>query len=112
MSFLGSDTTIEVKRRAAGFDATVLTSAWGIQAQAFGWTASELPKQPAANYSRLSRIDEMGLIWLQRGRPVMALTATEAVMRCPSSATLTYRRRNEPAVRPVGDSIDARGAGP
>jgi hypothetical protein len=43
--------------------------------QAFGWTAPELfglppvREQPAANYSRLSRVDDIGLIWLLRGRP-------------------------------------------
>jgi len=70
----------------------------GAKAQAFGWTARELfglhlvPERPAANYSRLSRLDETGLIWLLRGRPVIILTATEAVMRCHSGASLTYRR--------------------
>jgi hypothetical protein len=70
----------------------------GAKAQAFGWIACELfglhpvPERPAANYSRLSRYDETGLIWLLRGRPVIILTATEAVMRCQSGATLTYRR--------------------
>jgi hypothetical protein len=93
-------------------DATAFVSEWGAQAQAFGWTSRELfglhpvPEQPAANYSRLSRLDDMGLIWLLRGRPVILLTATEAVMRCHSGATLTYRRQNEPAAGPAGDSID------
>jgi len=79
-------------------DATAFTS----EAQALGWMEHELfgihpvPEQPAANYSRLSRLDETGLIWLLRGRLVITLTATEAVMRCHSGATLTYRR-NEPA---------------
>jgi hypothetical protein len=86
-------------------DATAFTSQWGAQAQTFGWTARELfglhpvPEQPAANYSRLSRLDTTGLIWLLRGRPVIALTAAEAVMRCQSGATLTYRRQNEPVAK-------------
>jgi hypothetical protein len=32
-----------------------------------------IPKKPAPNYRRLSRYDETGLIWLLRGRPVVAL---------------------------------------
>lgn len=48
----------------------------------------------------------MGLIWLLQGRSVVALTATEAAIRCPSRATLMYRRQNIPASEPVGDSID------
>ena len=39
------------------------------------------PSGPAANYRRLSRYDETGLIWLLRGRPVVALTATTAAIQ-------------------------------
>jgi hypothetical protein len=83
-------------------DAGTFAPQWGAQAQAFGWTARELfglhpvPGKPAGNYSRLSRLDDLGLIWLLRGRPVIAVTATEAVMRCSSGATLVYRRQNKP----------------
>jgi hypothetical protein len=98
-------------------DATAFTSHWGAQAQAFGWTSRELfvglhpvPEQPAPNYSRLSRLDHTGMIWLLRGRPVIALTAAEAVLRCLSGATLTYRKLNKPALGPVGDSLDDWGA--
>jgi hypothetical protein len=87
--------------RQAIADAAAFLARWEAQAHAFGWRGQELfglhtaPDRPAANYSRLSRYDETGLIWLLRGRPVIILTATEAVMRCHSGATLTYRR-NEP----------------
>jgi hypothetical protein len=83
----------------------------GAQAQAFGWMARQpfglprVPERPAANYSRLSRIDITGLIWL--GRPVIALTATEAVMRCQSGATLVYRRQNNPV--PGSGGLDNMG---
>jgi hypothetical protein len=93
-------------------DSRKFLASWGQQAEAFGWTERELfglhpvPEQPAANYSRLSRLDMTGLIWLLRGRSVIALTAAEAVMRCRSGATLTYRRQNEPALGPLGDCID------
>jgi hypothetical protein len=96
-------------------DATTLTSKWGEQAHAFGWTPRDLfglhpvPEQPAGNYSRLSRLDHTGLIWLLRGRPVIALTAAEAVMRCQSGATLTYRKLNKPALGPLGDGLDDMG---
>jgi hypothetical protein len=82
-------------------DATAFISQWGAQAQAFGWTADDLlglhpvPEQPAANYSRLSRLDNTGLIWLLHSRPVTALTATETAMRCHSGATVTYRKQNK-----------------
>jgi hypothetical protein len=76
-------------------DGRTFLALWSRQAEALGWTAHELfglhPTAPS------SRLDQMGLIWLLRGRPVIALTATEAVMRSHSGATLTYRKRNEPA---------------
>jgi hypothetical protein len=80
-----------------------LTSEWGAQAQSFGWTVRELfglhsvPERPAANYSRLSRLNDVGLIWLLRGRPVIALTATDAITRCYSGAVLKYYRHTERA---------------
>jgi hypothetical protein len=98
-------------------DATAFISQWAAEAQAFGWTEHELfglhpvPEQPAANYSGLSRLDQTGLIWLLRGRPVVMLTATEAVMRCQSGATLVYRRQKEPVPELLSDS-DAGGAKP
>jgi hypothetical protein len=73
------------------------------QGPAFGWTVPELldrhpvPERPEANYHRLRRVDGMGLVWLLQGRPVVALTATEAIMRCGSGATLKFYRRTEPA---------------
>jgi hypothetical protein len=50
------------------------------QAEALGWTAKHLfglhkpPNRPHPSYSRLSRYDETGLIWLLGGREVVALT--------------------------------------
>jgi hypothetical protein len=85
---------------------------WGEQAEALGWTSIDLsglhnpPERPAPNYRRLSRYDQTKLIWLLRGRPVIALTATEAVLRCQSGATLTFRRRIEPAPELVDNRID------
>jgi hypothetical protein len=82
-------------------DATTFATKWGVEAQALGWTVPELfgmhpvPERPPPNYSRLARLDAMGLLWLLRGRPVIVLTSTEAIIRCRSNASLTYRRRAE-----------------
>jgi hypothetical protein len=106
---LGANTTIKVKWSGAGFDATAFTSEWGAQAQTFGWTERELlglhpaPDLAAANYSPLARLDDLGLIWLLRGRPVITLTKTGAIIRCPSGASVTYRRRTEPAPADIAE---------
>ncbi len=84
-------------------DADSFLATWGAQAHTLGWTARELfglhavPERPAATYSRLSRYDETGLIWLLHGRPVVALTETEAAILAPSGANLAYRRINTSA---------------
>jgi hypothetical protein len=83
---------------------------WGDKAEALGWTARDLFGLQAAkrhpSYSRLSRYDETGLIWLLQGRPVVALTETTAAIQNPSGAITTYRRHNKPALGPPGDSLD------
>jgi hypothetical protein len=95
-------------------DAESFLAIWGTQAEAFGWTERELfglspvPEQPKANYSRLSRLDGAGLIWLLHGRPVIALTETAATILALSGANLTYRRYIKPAP-PLGDGIDEMG---
>ena len=81
-------------------DAHKFLGQWGEQAEALGWTARDLfglfqvPERPPASFRRLSRFDQTGLCWLLHGRPVVAMTADVAVMRCASggSATLTYRK--------------------
>ena len=101
--------------RQAIADATSFVSEWGGQAQAFGWTARELfglhapPERPLASYRRLARYDETGLIWLLRGRAVIALTETVAAIQ-EATAVLTYRKLNKPALGPLGDSLDDMGA--
>ena len=85
---------------------------WGERAEALGWTARDLfglapvPERPAPNYRRLSRYDETGLIWLLRGRPVVALTTDTAAIQKPAGAITVYRKHNKPALGPVGDSLD------
>jgi hypothetical protein len=92
-------------------DATTFTTNWGAEAQAFGWTAGDLfglhpvPAHPTPTFQRLSRYDETGLIWLLRGRAVVALTETNAAIQ-GTTAVLTYRKINKPALGPVGDSLE------
>jgi hypothetical protein len=96
-------------------DADNFLATWGEQAHALGWTARELfglhtvAERPAPSYSRLSRYDESGLIWLLRSRAVIALTATEAAIE-GATAILVYRKLNKPALGPLGDSLDDIGA--
>jgi len=67
-------------------DANRFINQWGGQAEALEWTDTDLfdlhqpPDKPGANYRRLSRLDQTGLIWFVRGRTVVALTASEAVI--------------------------------
>jgi hypothetical protein len=82
-----------------------------------GWTADDVfglppvPEQPSPNYRRLARYDLAGLIWLLRGRKVVALSTDRAVIATPSETsihgarypgsiqrgTITfYRRANQP----------------
>jgi hypothetical protein len=85
---------------------------WGEQAEALGWTArdlfglSPLPDKAHPRYRRLSRYDETGLIWLLRGRPVLALTESTAAIESPTGAVTVYRRHNKPALGPFGDSLE------
>jgi hypothetical protein len=85
---------------------------WGDKAEALGWTARDLfglhkpPEKPHPSYSRLSRYDETGLIWLLQGREVVALNEATAAIQNPTGAITTYRRHNKLALGPPGDSLD------
>jgi hypothetical protein len=71
---------------------------WGADAERYGWTAEDIfglppiPEKPAPNYRRLSRYDLTGLVWLLRGRRIVSISATEAVMATPSGGQLTFYR--------------------
>jgi hypothetical protein len=92
-------------------DADCFLRKWGAQAHALGWTVRELfglhpvPAHPRPSYHRLSRYDATGLIWLLQGRPVIALTETEAAIQS-AGAVVMYRKHNKPAFGPLGDSLD------
>jgi hypothetical protein len=96
-------------------DAEVFVATWGRKAETLGWSVDDLfglhepPARPHPSYRRLSRYDSTGLIWLLQGRPVVAMTASEAVIRGHSGATVTYRKYNKPALGPLGDSFDDMG---
>jgi hypothetical protein len=98
--------------RLAVDDGRVFLTRWGEQAEALGWTAKDLfglqtpPEKPHPSYSRLSRYDEIGLIWLLCGREVVALTEATAAIQNPTGAITIYRRHNKPALGPIGDSLD------
>jgi hypothetical protein len=83
---------------------------WGAQAEALGWTPRELfglasvPDKPGPSYRRLSRYDETGLIWLLRGRPVLALTESTAAIESRTGAVTIYRRYRRPA-RGQGENL-------
>jgi hypothetical protein len=84
---------------------------WGERAAGLGWTARDLcglhqpPEKPHPSYSRLSRYDETGLIWLLTGREVVALTEETAAI-ATALPPLIYRRFNEPGLGPLGESLD------
>jgi hypothetical protein len=79
-------------------DAQRFLAAWGDKALALGWTNRDLfglhrpPAKPHPAYSRLSRYDAIGLLWLLQGRRVIALTDITAAIQSTSSAVLTYRK--------------------
>jgi hypothetical protein len=92
-------------------DAQSFLAKWGQQADALGWTTRELfglhpvAERLAPTFRRLSRYDSTGLIWLLQGRPVIALTETEAAIQSPG-AVVMYRKHRKPAYGPLGDCLD------
>ena len=62
--------------------------------------------EPHPSYHRLSRYDETGLLWLLRGRRVVALTETTAAIQSCGSHPIIYRKHNKPALGPLGDSLE------
>jgi len=99
----------------ATHDAHRFLSRWGEEAEALGWTARELfglasiPDEPHPSYRRLSRYDQTGLIWLLRGRTVVALTESTAAVESVTGNVTVYRKHNKPALGPLGDSLEDLG---
>ena len=98
--------------RLAVEDGRRFLARWGDQAEALGWTVRDLfglatvPDMPASTYRRLSRYDQTGLVWLLRGRSMLALTETTAAVQSPTGAVTVYRRHQKPALGPLGDTLD------
>lgn len=76
---------------------------WGDQAEVLGWAADDLfglaepPARPSPFYRRLSRQDATGLVWLLRGRQVVALTAAAAVIAILNGGHLSFYKSAFPA---------------
>ena len=89
-------------------DGTRFLAEWGEQAEALGWTSADLfklhpvPPAPHPSYSRLSRYDCTGLIWLLQGRRVVALTALTAAIENPTGNVTVFRKgsRMNPKITP------------
>jgi hypothetical protein len=98
--------------QAAVEDGRRFLARWGERAEALGWTARDLfglflvPEYPHPTFSRLSRYEHTGLIWLLHGCPVIALTEATAAIQNPSGAITIYRKHNKPVLGPAGDSLD------
>jgi len=94
-------------------DGRAFLAKWVGQAEALGWSARDLfglhqpPTKPHPTYTRLSRYDATGLIWLLDGRWVAALSEDRAAIQSPSGNVTIYRKLNKPALGPLGDSLDA-----
>jgi len=93
-------------------DGSRFLARWSEQAQALNWSSADLfglapvPANPHPSFSRLSRYDQAGLVWLLQGKEVIALTADTATIRNPAMGGLTtYRRFNKWALGPVADSL-------
>ena len=90
--------------QAAVDDGRRFLARWGEQADALGWTAKDLfglhhpPATPHPSYSRLSRYNEIVLIWLLCGREVVAFTEATAAIQNSTGAITIYRRHNKPAL--------------
>ena len=94
-------------------DGRAFLAQWGKTAAALGWTPADVfglhkpPAEPHPSYSRLSRYDCTGLVWLLQGKTVIALTTDTATIRNPTTGNVTvYRKNNRPALGPLGDSLD------
>jgi hypothetical protein len=73
---------------------------WGSQAEALGWTPTEVfglhtpPTRPHPSYDRLSRYDDKGLVWLLEGKPVVAMSSSTAPIQHKTGAITNYRKLN------------------
>jgi len=72
---------------------------WLSTAEDLGWTVDDLaglpavPEKPHPTYRRLSKYDDVGLIWCLRGRPVKAITANTAAIGTSGGGQVTFYKR-------------------
>ena len=79
-------------------DAVGFVETWGVQAAKLGWETADVF---GVNRTKpFVRLDAAGLVRLLDGRPVVALTETEAVIQCRRDSRLTFRRK-APGVVPA-----------
>ena len=72
-------------------DAGSFLEKWGAQAVRLGWGTLDVF---GVNVTRpFERLDGAGLVRLLDGRPVVALTASEAVIQCLTGSRQTFRRK-------------------
>jgi len=84
-------------------DAAPFLERWAAQAAALGWPAWEL--FGCHRRAPWGRIQGMGLVLLLQGDEIAALTATEAVIRTPTGAHQTYRRKPADPLHPAERSL-------
>jgi hypothetical protein len=84
-------------------DAAVFLERWAAQASALGWADWEL--FGCHHHAPWGRIQAMGLVLLLQGDEIAALTTTEAVIRTPSGAHQTYRRKPADPLHPSNRAL-------
>jgi hypothetical protein len=91
-----------------GYSSATMATPWLATPATYTWGSSRhswlLPPSPVLG-SSIARYDTTGLIWLLQGRPVIALTETEAAIQS-AGAVVMYRKHNKPTLGPLGDSLD------
>jgi hypothetical protein len=71
---------------------------WGEWATALGcfeldvFSLPPVPSYPHPNWRRLARVDQLGLVWLTRGRPVTSITAESATIAMPRGGSVAFYR--------------------
>ena len=80
-------------------DAAAFLERWAAQAAALGWAEWEL--FGCHRRAPWGRIQGMGLVPLLQGDEIVALTASEAVIRTPTGARQTYRRKPADPLHPA-----------
>jgi hypothetical protein len=95
-----------VRWRQAVEDGRAFLARWRDQAEALGWSPRDLfglhnpPGKSRPSYSRLSRYDETGLVWLLQGRKVVALTKATASIKGATGNITIYRKHDKPTLGP------------